>query len=638
MVENNGANQIVTAGTFSNGTSSTQLRVYHKGGNSLVLDSNQQWPMKSVSSYYFSGVDVGNLDQTGQNETVTIGNIQLGSGNPVESQIGIYKWNGASLARSELYNFTVPGSRLETRGVAIWTYSGTNQIVTIGYYNTSGINNAQLGIWSDAGGTFTKKALYNWTTTGTGATGSQGFAVTTGDVEGNGIPDIVTVGWSNNGTVTQSEMRIWGWTGSGSPLLKWTKTWLTTGIGSVATSVAIGDVVGDGKAQIIVGGQILAYPFWKAELTIFSDAGGVLSQLAETNWITSSQSSAELIHVSTGDVDASGLTEIITAGFTNMPIGTTDVYYGIIRTWTAIGTVVNLQQSYQYPIVPTSLDAVTIGDIGKTGRQDIIVGGQQMGKGFLEVRDATFVNSAISFTMNPPSALAGQSITISGTLTNTTDSSALVSMQVLLEYNSSSTSYSIIATTTTDSQGRFATSFTPPGPGSYNVRATYSGDNSHSGSTASASLTVNKSPSVIVLSSSSFNAQVGDTLTISGYLYPANTAKLSVVYTGPSGTTVTHNVNSTGTGSFTDQYAVSTAGTWTVSASWSGTTATAGSTSNTLSVQTQPQPAPFTTTMGFYTLILAIAALAVGAFAIVWKGRGGTSKAIAPPTSVTTLK
>ncbi|HVH16158.1 MAG TPA: hypothetical protein VNA15_10645 [Candidatus Angelobacter sp.] len=62
MIENNGVNQIVTAGTFSNGTSATQLRVYHKNGNSLVLDSNQQWPMKAVSSYYFSGVDAGNLD------------------------------------------------------------------------------------------------------------------------------------------------------------------------------------------------------------------------------------------------------------------------------------------------------------------------------------------------------------------------------------------------------------------------------------------------------------------------------------------------------------------------------------------------------------------------------------------------
>ena len=639
MVENNGGNQIVTAGSFSNGTSQTQLRVYHKNGNSLVLDSNQQWPMKSpVTSYYLSGVDAGNLDQSGQNETVTIGNVQLGSGNPVQSQIGIYKWNGAILGRLELFNFTVPASRLETRGLAIWSYAGTNQIVTIGYYNTSGINNAQLGIWSWAGGTFTKKALYNWTTPGTGATGSQGFAVATGDVEGNGIPDIVTVGWSNNGTATQSEMRIFGWNGSVGPLLKWTKTWVTTGIGSVATSVSIADLAGDGKKEIIVGGQILTYPFWKAELTIFSDWGGTLTQLAETNWITSSQSNFELIHVSTGDIDASGTTEIVTAGFTDMPIGTTDVYYGIIRTWTWSGTNISLQQSYQYSTAPTALYAVTIGDIGKVGKQDIIVAGQQAGKGFLEVRDTAFVNSVLSLTTNPSPALAGQSITVSGTLTNTTDTSPLVSMQVLLEYNASGGSYSIIATTTTDSQGRFATSFTPPGPGSYNVRATWSGDNSHSGSTASASLTVSKAPSVIVLSSSSFNAQVGDTITISGYLYPANTVKLTIVYAGPGGTSISHTVNSTGTGGFTDQYAVNSAGIWTVSASWTGTATTSGSASNTLSIQTQPQPPPLVTTMSFYALILAVAALAVGAFAIVRKGRGGTSLPSMVPTQVTPSK
>jgi len=211
-------------------------------------------------------------------------------------------------------------------------------------------------------------------------------------------------------------------------------------------------------------------------------------------------------------------------------------------------------------------------------------------------------------------------------------------MQVLLEYNASGGSYSIIATTTTDSQGRFATSFTPPGPGSYDVRATWSGDNSHSGSTASASLTVSKAPSVIVLSSSSFNAQVGDTITISGYLYPANTVKLTIVYAGPGGTSISHTVNSTGTGGFTDQYAVNSAGIWTVSASWTGTATTSGSASNTLSIQTQPQPPPLVTTMSFYALILAVAALAVGAFAIVRKGRGGTSLPSMVPTQVTPSK
>src|SRR5437879_12892230 len=103
-----------------------------------------------------------------------------------------------------------------------------------------------------------------------------------------------------------------------------------------------------------------------------------------------------------------------------MPIGTRYVYYVIIRAWTWSGSTISLQQSYQYTTVPTALDAVTIGDIDKIGKQDIIVAGQQIGKGFLEVRDTAFVNSLISLTTNPSPALAGPSVTASGTLTNTT--------------------------------------------------------------------------------------------------------------------------------------------------------------------------------------------------------------------------
>ena len=635
MIEGNGANQIIAAGSFNNGTSQTQLRVYHKTGNSLALDSNQQWQFGIGNNYYFSGVETADLAGRGFNETITIGNVQPSGGPSFQTQIGIYKWQGTSLNREKLFNYTV-GGPLETRSIAIWTNNGIRQIVTLGYYNRTGVTYGQLGIWSWDGATLSKNTLWNWTAPGTGAKGSQGYAVATGDIEGNGTPDIVTVGSSNNGTLTQSEIRVWGWTGSGTPGLKQSRTWITTGQASVATSVTIQDLAGDGKKEVVVGGQILSYPFWKAELSVWSFWGGLnLSQLADTYWITSSQSSLEVIHVSAGDVDNSGITEIVTAGFTDMPIGTNDIDYGVIRTWTWSGSTISLQQSYQYSTVPTVIDAVTVGDIDKVGKRDIIIGGQQMGKGFLEVRDATFVTSIISLTTAPSPALAGQSVTVSGTLTNTTDSSPLVSMQVLLEYNASGSSYSIIATATTDYQGRFATSFTPPGPGSYNVRATWSGDNGHSGSTTATSLIVSKAPSVIVLSSSSFNAQVGDTITISGYLYPANAAKFTVVYTGPSGTTISHTVNSTNTGSFTDQYAVNNAGTWTVSASWAGTTTTAGSTSNSLSVQTQPLPPPLVTTTSFYALIVAIAALAVGAFAVVRKGRGGPSQP-SPSTAAST--
>src|SRR5436853_7842372 len=122
MAEKNGVNQSVAAGRFNTGTSQSQLRVYENSGNGIVLDSNQQWvftPFRSANSYYFSGVDVADIDGSGLNETVTIGNVQPTAGNPQLSQIGIYRWNGASLARQKLFNFSVLSSRLDTRSLSI---------------------------------------------------------------------------------------------------------------------------------------------------------------------------------------------------------------------------------------------------------------------------------------------------------------------------------------------------------------------------------------------------------------------------------------------------------------------------------------------------------------------------------------
>jgi hypothetical protein len=604
-------NQIITGGSYGfNGTNGAQMRIYHKNGNSLVLDKSQNWPMAGVYSYTISGIEVADLAGTGWNNTIFTANIQpLQNQPPTSSQIGIYRWTGSNLVRQYVKNFTGPNNVIETRSIAIWSYSGVRQIVTLGYYATGGTNYAQLGIWSWDGNTFTKNALWNWTTTGTGATGSQGFSVAAADVEGIGIPDIVTVGTSHNGTLTQSDIRVWGWTGSGNPLLKQSRQWITSGQASAASSVTVRDLKGDGKREIVVGGQLLAFPFWRAELTVWSDWSGSLSQIAQTDWITSSQTISELIKVSAGDIDNSGAVEIVTASWANMPVGTNDVFYGIVRAWTWNGSTISLQKVFQYSTAQTILVGLTVGDVDRLGKQDIVVGGAQTWKGFLDVRDVATVSSSVTTNVGPSIGQTGQSVTVSGSLTNTTDASPLASGQVLLEYTSNGGSYQIIGTVSTDSQGRYSTSFTPPGTGSYNVRATWNGDETHNGATSTATLTVNKAPSVIVLSSSSSNVQPGDMITVTGYVYPATSTPVTITYTGP-GATVTHTLNSTSTGSFTDHYAPSNSGSWTIAASWAGSTNTASSSSNNLSLQVQQQS--LGVTLSLYGFAIAVAALGLG--------------------------
>jgi FG-GAP-like repeat len=627
-----GANEIISGGSFNNGTSYAQLRFYHKNGGSLVLDQNQLFAHGgNPYSYYVSGAEVADIDGNGVNDTIFVTNNQpLQNNPPNQSQIGIYRWTGSSLIKEKMFNFTGPNNLVETRSIAIWNYGGVRQIVTLGYYPTGTSTSAQLGIWSFDGAAFTRNALMNWTTPGSANAGAQGYSVATGDVDADGVPDIVTVGSSSNGTTVQSQVRVWGWTGSGSPLTKQYRDFLTTGQGSLATSVAIRDLAGDGKKEIIVGGQLLTYPFWKGELSVWSDWTGSLTQLAETNWQTSSQSSIDIVRVATGDVNGDGVTEIVTAGYTNIPVGSTDAFYATIRTWTWIGSTITLQKSIMYQNASSALIALTVGDVDKVGKQDIIVGGQQSSKGTVEVKDVTFVNTTIALSVSPSPSLSSQTVTVYGTLTNQTDRTPLASAPILLEYASGGGSYSIIATTTTDSQGRFATSFTPPGTGGYTIRATYSGDENHMGMSSTATLTVSQSPSGIVLVSSELNAKPGDVVTLSGYLYPATIATITLTYKGPSGT-VNHAVTSDATGAFSDTYTVDQPGKWTVSASWQGSSSMASSTSNAITLQSQPDRIELS--LALYGFVVAIAALGLASVTLLRKKTGISATPPAPKPS-----
>jgi hypothetical protein len=282
-----------------------------------------------------------------------------------------------------------------------------------------------------------------------------------------------------------------------------------------------------------------------------------------------------------------------------------------------------------YQTASSALAAVTVGDVDKIGKQDIILGGQQSSKGTVEVKDVIFVNTTVVITVNPSPSLSSQSVTVSGTITNQTDRAPLASAMVLLEYASNGGSYMIIATTTTDAQGRFATSFTPPGTGAYTLRATYTGDENHVGQSSTATLTVSQSPSGIVLSSSALNAKPGDVITLSGYLYPATSATITLTYKGPSGT-VTHTVNSDSTGAFSDTYTVDQSGKWTVSASWAGSSSMASSTSNAITVQSQQDPIQLS--LALYGFVIAIAALGLASVTFL---RKKTSTPISTPSPST---
>src|SRR5207245_10650578 len=119
------------------------------------------------------------------------------------------------------------------------------------------------------------------------------------------------------------------------------------------------------------------YPSWKGELSVWSDWTGSLTQLAETNWQTSSQSSIDIVRVATGDVNGDGITEIVTAGYTNVPVGSTDAFYATIRTWTWTGSSITLQKSIMYHNASSALADIKITDVEMVGKHDNIICGHK---------------------------------------------------------------------------------------------------------------------------------------------------------------------------------------------------------------------------------------------------------------------
>ncbi len=612
-----GTTEIVTAGQRSNGTTVGELRLYHKSSGTLILDGNQTFSRTLASSFSLNQAVISDVDGDGIPDIVVVGNSQ---GFQNQSHIGVYHWTGATLVKAKLFNFTAanPAQAISTTGLAIWEKAGVFHIVTAGYMQT-GTNaySAQLGIWQWDGSVFSKKTLYNWTTPGGYA---QAQSVAVGDVNLSGTPDIVTVGYSNNGTITNTQMRLWSWDGSSLNAVQ-TREWLGA---TIVSSVAIKDATGAGGApEIIVSNSATEYPYIKGELTIWSDSTGLLTQLARTEFLSSSQANFEAITgLGVAKVDSSGKIEIVTAGFTSIPLGSTNVPYTVIRAWTWDGMTLSLvEASVDATPVSAIPYSMTVADVDNPadGIQDIVLGGaaviSNVNRGMVQVRDVAYVYGTLALTASPSSSLAGQSVTVGGTLLNQTNGAALASTQVILESSQAGGTYQLIATVTTDSQGRYATSFTPSSTGSYTVRATWNGAEGYMSAQTTTSLTVSKASSVIVLYASSLNLKPGDSVTVKGYIYPATVANVTLTYTDPSGATTTHTITSDNTGAFSDQTTVNGAGSWRVSASWNGNGQTLSASSDAVRIESTPDPLALT--LATYGFILAVGALALGAIAIV---------------------
>ncbi len=189
-------------------------------------------------------------------------------------------------------------------------------------------------------------------------TGTNPFAVATGDVDGDGKLDVVVAN-SNSNTIS-----VFRNTSSPGSVSFAAKVDFTTG--NSPASVAIGDVDADGKPDIIVANY-------------GSSTVSVLKNTSSPGSITTSSLAAKVdfptgtlpYGVAFGDIDGDGKPDLVIANFTNTSSNGT---VSVLRNTSASGSITSgsfiTKVDYAVGVSP---ECVAIGDVDGDGKPDLVV-------------------------------------------------------------------------------------------------------------------------------------------------------------------------------------------------------------------------------------------------------------------------
>jgi len=234
--------------------------------------------------------------------------------------------------------------------------------------------------------------------------------------------------------------------------------------------------------------------------------------------------------------------------------------------WTDIadGTPVDGKLSHRW--TPPSAGSYSIRSIW-TG--DIVYRGSTSEAIPLTVKKAS---SSASTSLSSSTITYKENVTVTSSITPAISEGTLIS-----EYSQDKLTWIEIGSSV-PSDGSYSASWTPPGAGTYYIRASWTGTKNYDSSTsAEQTLTVNKAATSLQLSVSPETVQIdpltrgGASLQISGKITPKlEGIAVTVTYTEPDGTTTTKTLTTTSTGQFTDMLTPNQTGAWSVKASWPG--------------------------------------------------------------------
>ena len=182
----------------------------------------------------------------------------------------------------------------------------------------------------------------------------------------------------------------------------------------------------------------------------------------------------------------------------------------------------------------------------------------------------------------------GETLTISGSI-----APAISGLTVKLEYRAQGTAYLVLMSVVTDDSGSFSYVWrdTPRQLGSYDLRASWTGDERHEGAEARASLTIAWIPSSMTVQVDPLVGVFGQTITINGSIVPIHAnVYVELTFARPDGSTTTRSCRTSTDGTYRATFVPDRAGLWTVKAQWSGDADHGGAISSDLTFAVQKAP------------------------------------------------
>jgi len=319
-IDNDGFSEIITGGTtISSSGSSNSILVWSYDGENVI----QKGVFEGISASSIFVLDVDN-DQVA--EVLTAGRTSNENGS--FAQLSILQWNEGKLSLLQSKEW---GSSIESYAYSVFANDldgdGNVEIVTGGYDNDLTNSSGQLRVWSWNGEELSLKTNEEWrlvedvygvTISGLPMGNTVINNVKVGDIDSDGVKEIVTGGWAYDGEKFNAQLKIWNWNGNVFGLEK-SHEWISEDITEIK-SISLNDVDNDGDVEIVTCGLTSVYGSFNntesvpdhAQLRVWSWKDNALTLEHSKDWTIGEGVVAW--NLVTGDVDKDGVVEIVTVG------------------------------------------------------------------------------------------------------------------------------------------------------------------------------------------------------------------------------------------------------------------------------------------------------------------------------------